>query len=263
MLDVMRHVNQERATGADAPRRRQRLRERKMGRVARRPQAVEDQRVDALEQRPGFVGDQVRVGAIGQVSETKPEHVKHTVPQPQRNHLHPEQLEGLRGDPRKLDLRHSATRHRQRLEGIVEGPADPPFHSLLAKRGDRPAGLKTDRPDVVETVDVVDVVVCVEDRVDPADPFPQELATEVGGRVDEERAAGQAEHDAGPRAAVPRVVAAACATAAAHHGHADTRARAQEQELTGEIANVSHACRCRRFSKNSARRIGPFQVHRV
>ena len=200
-------------------------------------EAVEDQRVETLEQGPRRIRNAVRIGAVGEVPEPEAEHVEHAVLEPQRRDAGSEQVEGRGGDPLERDLRHAAAGHRHRLERVVEGPPDPPLDAVLAIHGHRAARAIADRADVIEAVDVVDVVVRVENCLHAADLFAEQLPPEIGRGVDEERAFRQAEDHARAGAVVPRVGARAGGAGAADDRHAHARARAEKHELPSEAAN--------------------------
>ena len=198
--------------------------------MPRGPQAVEDQDIEAAEQRPGRVRDAAGVGAIGNSTEAEAEHVEGAVLEPQRHNTASENLERRRADPLELEPGHATAGRRRRGEGVVEGLADPGLHRPLAQHPHRPAGVEAERPHVVEAVDVVNVVVRVKHSVDLADVLPQKLGSEVGGRVNEKMPVGEPNQHARSRANIPRAAAEAGVTATPHERHAYACACAQEQE---------------------------------
>jgi hypothetical protein len=236
MVDVVRHVHEERAAGPYPRRHRQRLVDRKMRRVPLRPQAVEDQRVEAGEEGPGVGGNLVGVGAVGQITESEAEHAEGAMPERQRHDAGPQQVKRRRRDPLEGHLRQAASRGRQGLEGVVEGLADPLLHPLLAIHRQRSAGGETDRADVVEAIDMIDMVVGVEYGIDAAEPLAKQLRAQIGRGVDQERAPRQTEGDARAGPLVARIAPHADLTAAADHRHAHARAGAEKEQLPGEVA---------------------------
>ena len=83
-------------------------------------QRAENQNIEPLEQRPTLFRDPIRVGAIGDVSETKTEHTKATVLQPYRNHLRAEKFEGLRRDRVHVELGDTAAVGLDAGKGVVK-----------------------------------------------------------------------------------------------------------------------------------------------
>ena len=65
----------------------------------------------------------------------------------------------------------------------------------------------------------------------------EQLGPQVWGRVDQQVAAGQAQHQAAAQAVVVRVTASAGGAAAANHRHADRGARAQKDQLSTDVGS--------------------------
>ena len=147
-----------------------------------------------------------------------------------------QEFERSRRDPFEGHLGHAATEGRARREGVVEGLADPALDPLLAVERNRPTGRKTERPQVIKAVDMIDVVVRVEDGINPADPFAKQLVPKVGRGVDQQVATRKAEKDARPGSNVPWIAAGARLAAAADERHPGARAGAQEEQPTGHVA---------------------------
>ena len=158
------------------------------------------------------------------------------VPQGERHHAGAEHLKRRAGDRLDIDFRHASPPHRPRFKRVIKGPADPPLHPFDAERWNRLSLGKTERANIVETIHMIDVVVRVENCIDPADPLPQQLRAEIGGGVDQERTVGQADQHAGAGAGVAWIAAGAGTAAASHHRHSHTGAGAEEDQLPGDIA---------------------------
>ena len=95
----------------------------------------------------------------------------------------------------KLDLRHAAAIVLGFVgKGIVERLANAVFDLLLAVDRHRVAQVVGKQPQVVQAEDVVGVVVREERGVDDADLLAQQLRSQIGGRVDQQIALGQAQH---------------------------------------------------------------------
>ena len=90
-------------------------------------------------------------------------------------------------------------------------------------------------PQVVQAEQMVGVFVRVEHGVDQSDPFAEQLAAQLGRGVDEEVSAGQAQGHAASGPLVLRIGAGAGGAAAADLRHAVRRARAEKDQLAGEI----------------------------
>ena len=158
------------------------------------------------------------------------------MPQGERHNARAEQLKRRAGDRLDIDFRHTPSPHRPRFKRVIKGPADPPLHPLDAQRRNRLSLGKTERADIVETIHMIDMIMCVENCIDPADLLPQQLRPQVGSGVDQERAGGQADQHAGAGAGVAWIAAGAGTAAASHHRHSHTGAGAEEDQLPGDVA---------------------------
>jgi len=67
--DVVGEVEEERPLRPHAPRHRERLFERKMGRMSGGPEAVEDEDVEPAEEFKGLLRYEIRVGAVGDIAD--------------------------------------------------------------------------------------------------------------------------------------------------------------------------------------------------
>jgi hypothetical protein len=87
------------------------------------------------------------------------------------------------------------------------------------------------RPDVVEAVRVIGVVVCEEHGVDVGDPGGDQLQPQLRRRINEQPRPLVLDHGADPRALVARIGGTAHRAAAADLRNAETRAGAEEGQL--------------------------------
>ena len=132
-----------------------------------------------------------------------------------------------------------------RVEGVVERLADAGFDLVVAEDRQIAAEILREDPQIVEPEQMVGVLVRVDHRVDAADALAEQLHAQLGRRVDQQIALGQADDDAAARAAVARVGAGADRAVAADDRHAVRRARAQEQPLAAEVGRVGRGHRQR------------------
>ena len=95
------------------------------------------------------------------------------------------------------------------------------------KMGIGPFCRKLNGPHVVETHDVVGVLVGEQDGVEPVDLGAQGLRAEIRRGVDQDVAPAVADQDGGPQAVVARIVRAAHIAMAADSRHTHTGAGAE------------------------------------
>lgn len=105
---------------------------------------------------------------------------------------------------------------------------------------------KRDQTQVVESENMVGVLMGVDDRVDQTDPFADQLDPQIRRGVDQHRASGQPDRDRTAGAVVPRIVALTNLAIASDRRDADAGPGAQEgdQALVGAagFGDKRHGC---------------------
>src|SRR6185369_8292154 len=97
------------------------------------------------------------------------------------------------------------------------------------------AQIKRKQPQVVETENMVRVLMRVCDCVHDSHALAEELLTQIGRRVDEQIAFGQADQGRAPRPLIFGIAAAAYFAWAANRRDADARAGAEQDKLPADI----------------------------
>jgi hypothetical protein len=118
---------------------------------------------------------------------------------------------------------------------VIERLANPIFHALLAEKRHGPTQVKLHQPQVVETEDMVGMLVRVKDRVHDADLLAKQLLAQIGRGVDEQVAAGQPQNRTAPSTPVSWIWARANVAAAADHRHANAGAGAEQDHLAANV----------------------------
>jgi hypothetical protein len=126
-------------------------------------------------------------------------------------------------------------------EGIVERLANSLFDDGLTIQRNGVAEVKREEPQIVEAKNVVGVLVREEDGVDEADALAEKLLPQVGGSVDEEVAAWQADERRAAGAFIARIVAGADIAGATDRGDTDTGSRAEQNELAADVSGENVA----------------------
>jgi hypothetical protein len=75
------------------------------------------------------------------------------------------------------------------LKCIIERSANSSFHLGLTVHRQRTTLTKTKRANIVETVDVINVIMRVNNRINRPNLFSQKLRAKIGSRVDKKRTA--------------------------------------------------------------------------
>ena len=100
------------------------------------------------------------------------------------------------------------------VEGVVIGLADPALDALVAVDRQVVPQVVGKDPQVVETEEVVGVLVGIDHGVDQPDLLAKQLHAQIGGGVDEQVPARKAEHDTAPSSLVLGIPAQAGRAAA-------------------------------------------------
>src|SRR4029079_4632613 len=108
-------------------------------------------------------------------------------------------------------------------ECVIERLANPLLDRLFAVQRHRMAQVKLEQPQIIETKDVVGVLVRETPRVNNADALPQQLLPQIGWRIDEQIALRQTNQRRAARALIARVATDANVTGATDRRHADAR----------------------------------------
>ncbi len=214
----------------------------KVRRVGAEPQAVQDQHVQPREQRPTFGRNFIGIRAIGQVAKAEAQHAKPAVIQPDRHDSLPQHLERVGRDAMELQPgdRSGLVVLGPRVKRIIERFADAGLDLILAEQRELAVEIIRKQPDVVQSIDMVHMIVRKQGGVDQPDAFPQQLRPQVRRRVDQQIALGQSQRQAAPQPAIARVAAHARLATTANDRHADAGARAEKNQLAGNVR--SHGC---------------------
>src|SRR5262249_30058586 len=116
------------------------------------------------------------------------------------------------------------------FEGVRERGANLLFHLRGAIQGHGSAQISGKRPHIVETEEMVRVVVREGDRVDDFDLGPQELQSELRRRVDQEIASRQLNAGGAAVAMIPWIGRIAHRATATDNRNTRAGSRAQENE---------------------------------
>ena len=197
-------------------------------------QRVEDEDVDAVEQRPRRVGNAAAVGQVGEVAEAEAENRPRAVQDRHRLTATPSIANGpsivvssICGMPPPFC--------RRRVEDVAEGaPQVVGRRAHRRRRGIAPLLQHVEAAHFVQAHDVIGVAVREEDRVDARDAVRQRLLPQVGRGVDQDRrAVVDVDVDRRPQPRVARIGRPAHRARAADHRHAVRRAGAEERDARG------------------------------
>src|SRR5690606_3311365 len=108
-----------------------------------------------------------------------------------------------------------------RIEDVIEAGAHLPGRDRMCEDGQRPCTLAREHTQVIDAVHVVGMRVREPDRINAANPVPQQLDPQLGWCVDQECAAVALEKCGMSRTVVARVARRAGITRAADDGHAE------------------------------------------
>ena len=228
----MADVREVAAPRADAARRRDRLGQRKVGRVRLSRSASSTSTSRSCEQRPRLVGDVAAVGEIREPAEAiaRGSAGRRASAGPAAPPGGPRRTARRCGTARAAGTRRlSASSGRTRSRTSRRMSASVRASPKQAIGG---AAAQLIAPDFVEAEDVVGVAVREEDRVHAADVVRQRLRAQVGPGVDQQLPAivGRRSARTGA-AAVARIGGPADGAVAADHRHAVRRAGAEKRDL--------------------------------
>jgi hypothetical protein len=113
------------------------------------------------------------------------------------------------------------------LKGITKRLLQATLDLGVAIQRDRPSQIKLHQSQVVQAEDMIGMFMGVTHRVYQAQTLADQLLPQVGWRVDQQVAVGQAKHGATSRALVFGITAGADRTMAAQRRHPDTGSRPQ------------------------------------
>src|SRR5208337_492879 len=184
------------------------LLQRKMRGMGLEPECVQNQRVQPLQQAPAFVGNAVDVGAVGKVAHAKAQHGERAMIEPDRHDLLAKHFErDSRLNSHEVDFGHEARRPVLGgfAERVREDALDALLGVLLAEDGNRTANPLREQARVVQSEQMIGMVMREGDRVHPPHPFAEQLHPHLGRRVDEEITGWESQQHAGPGPLVARI----------------------------------------------------------
>src|SRR5260221_11683381 len=140
MLQLMRHVGEERPLWPQLPRDGDCFVETEMSGMRPRAKRVENQHVESFELRLTGLGNQIRVGAVSHIAEAEAKHPEPPVGQANGNNSLPEHRERLGRDSLEDELRHaSAIMWCIGGKSVVQRSANPRLDEDLSVRRQAPA----------------------------------------------------------------------------------------------------------------------------
>jgi hypothetical protein len=234
------HVREQRTAWLEATGDLDRLIQSKMRDVRIAPQRVENKYVQISQQLHAFRRDLVRVGAIGDVADAKSEYLEiWTVPERNRDNLSAQEFERLAVDVMNLELRHAAwVKIGRWIERIVERSPNAAFYRRLAIQRHGPAKIKLLQPQVIQSKNVVGVLMRIQHGMDHPNLFAQQLMPKVGRGIDQQVSAGQPKHCGTAGASVLRIVTMTYLAAAPDRWHADRGPGAQQDHLPSNVRRM-------------------------
>jgi hypothetical protein len=232
----VRHVSEEGAAGLELLDPSKRLVDVGGGGMWLRPQRVDNEHVEVLDQRKARVGDGAHVSQVSRRSEAEAADSKTAVKQGHAlkadsgnigEFVVIETVELYAGTGRILGVR---------LEGVLKDALEDVGCCVIGIEAEAARVAKAERTEVVHAEDVVGMRVRIEDRVDMADSFPQCLIAKVGSRVDDHRLAGPVvrplDSDRRTAAGIPRIGGSTDVTFASERGDAHRSAAAKDEDLS-------------------------------
>lgn len=147
---------------------------------------IKDQDIETLQTGDRFVRNKIQVRRVCKVVEAIRDHRELTVDHFERCNFQPvADAKGSVRIDRVRDQLGQAAAKMNRFEDVLEDPPEIYPRDLVRKDRHR-AKAKVQRPDVIESENVIDVTVRDENRVDPLDLRPQRLLPKVDRCIDED-----------------------------------------------------------------------------
>lgn len=237
IIEVAGQVGQVRLVGSDLSGDFDGLFDREVRGMGAMAEPVEDQDIESFEEREAGFGDFVAVGAVGDSSNTESEDLESwAVLEGDGEDLGAEDFDGTSIEAMHGQLWNgSGMRLGEVGERVIEGLSEPGFHDIGAVNGDGMPEVELEEAEVVESEDVIGVLVGVNHRVHDTDAFAEELLAQVGGGVDQEVAMREAENGATSRALIFWIASRADGAIASNRGDSDGRAGSEEDHLAGKL----------------------------
>src|SRR5579875_1567701 len=238
MLQLMAHVRQVGALRLELANDIERLLQAEVSGVRLETQGIKHQDAQPFQARPALARDLADIRTISYISYPKSQHIEMGVDQRDGRHLLAEDVERLRTDALEDELGDHASGERIGFwtEGVGRDGTNPTLDFGSAVERDWPAQQARQWPKVVESEQVVRVIVREQHGMDEADTLAEQLQTQLRRRIDKQIALlGTNEHGAAI-AMIARIGRLADRAVTADHGHAHRRARAKK----GERSRLCH-----------------------
>ena len=244
MVEMVRNVREVGLPGFHFVDDREALLDGKVGGMWLITEGVNDENIQPLKFVPALFRDVADVCAIGDILDTKPKDGKVSVKETDRSDRGAQQRERVSGDAFEMQPRGGATMvvGRRITEGVVVGATNLSFDSLFAIQRDRPVEVLSEYPKVVETEDVVGVVVGEHRGVDQVDAFANQLQPQLGRCVNQEDAVGRFDSNTTSPTLVFGFVRITDVAVTSNHRDANAGAGAQQHEVPrGGVTHSSTA----------------------
>ena len=221
VVEIVAHVNEVGAAGLEPFDDCDGLVEMRVAGVRIAPERVEDEDVEVLKQGQTYIGDVAHVGEVGSAAEAIAGDLLAPVGYGDAAKTGSKKVDPGSGggvDAVNFDARAGWVAVLF-AEGVLEDALDALCGCVVGVDGQIALCVKAERPQIVESHDVVGVAVGVEHGVDAADVFAQGLRMKVRAGVDQDRVAFVGEPDRRSGAPVARVGRSADRAVAAEGGH--------------------------------------------
>jgi len=202
-------------------------------RMGIRPQGVQNQHLKASQQSQRFVRNMAAIRAIGEAPEAKAQHRHRPVHQRDGYDGFIADGERLMVDAVQFQLRTAVRRIGGRLESVCEHAANALQRPLRAIAWHRLLHQPVESAKVVQSRDVVRVMMRKQHGVHGLDPVGQALQTQFGRCIDQNPHAAEAHENAGTGPPVAGIIGSTNRASAADHRHAVRRAAAQNNYFEG------------------------------
>jgi len=230
-------VREQGALGIQLSRHSHGFLETEMRRMRLAAQGIQDEHVQPQQSFHAFVGNLVGVGAIGDIANSEAQHIEaRPVFESNGKNLRPQHFKRLDTNCPEHELRNGAFMSGRSIwKGVVKRPANPLLDQRLAVQRHGMAQIELKQPQVVQSEEMVGVLVREEHAVDDANLLAKQLGSQVGWRVDEQIPPRQTENDGTTRPLIVGVRAGAHLTVATDGGNPHRGSRAQKDELTANV----------------------------